>query len=106
MTISAPKPSHAPEAGSVGARRSRASTACEVGPSPASFRFEGPEDRVCDHPLVLLARPRLREVDAEDLPECVPVRHAEEAERADHHVNVDRVGGALKLAFGSAPLEQ
>src|SRR5580692_5154344 len=63
------------------------------------------DDHVPGHLAVVLAPGGVEQVDAEDRAEAVPVGHPEEAERADHQVDVDGLGPPLEGAAGVAALE-
>src|SRR6478735_6205275 len=69
------------------------------------LRREVLDDDVAEHLPVALAQRRVEQVAVEDRAEGVAVRDAEDAERADHHVQVDRVDLAREAAVGSPALE-
>src|SRR5271166_4388770 len=70
-----------------------------------SFPAYEPDYRLDRHLFVLVASFGAGQVDVEDFPESIFVRHAKETERADRHVNVDGVEVVAKSACHSTSLQ-
>src|ERR1044071_6545270 len=74
-------------------------------PPTCGSAAQGVHDHVAEHVPIALTQRRAGRVAVGDGAEGVAVRHPEDAERADHHVQVDRVDPAGEHAVRVAALE-